>query len=116
MRRSLMENRLLGVFWLEVVCWREEVKVRFQYRKCCISARLCIDFSLSVRCFDMKTTICIDDRLMAEALTASGCTTKDAAVEEGLKLLIRLSNQQDLRKLRGTVKWDGNLDESRESR
>ncbi|GGK05786.1 hypothetical protein GCM10007426_38160 [Alloalcanivorax dieselolei] len=50
---------------------------------------------------------------MAEALKASGCETKKEAVEEGLKLLVRLKRQQELRKLRGKVQWEGDLDEMR---
>jgi Arc/MetJ family transcription regulator len=58
----------------------------------------------------MRTNIVIDDKLMSDALKASGCGTKKEAVEEGLKLLIRRSRQQDLRKLRGKLKWEGDLD------
>ncbi|AFT68627.1 hypothetical protein B5T_00340 [Alloalcanivorax dieselolei B5] len=61
----------------------------------------------------MRTNIVIDDKLMAEALKASGCETKKEAVEEGLKLLVRLKRQQELRKLRGKVQWEGDLDEMR---
>ncbi|AFI85530.1 type II toxin-antitoxin system VapB family antitoxin [Methylophaga nitratireducenticrescens] len=61
----------------------------------------------------MRTNIVIDDKLMAEALKASGCTTKKEAVEQGLKLLLLRSQQQDIRKLRGRVKWEGDLDEMR---
>lgn len=61
----------------------------------------------------MRTNIVIDDKLMAEALKASGYTTKKEAVEQGLKLLLRRSQQQDIRKLRGRVKWEGDLDEMR---
>ena len=61
----------------------------------------------------MRTNIVIDDKLMADALKASGCGTKKEAVEQGLKLLIRRSQQQDIRKLRGRVKWEGDLNEMR---
>lgn len=61
----------------------------------------------------MRTNIVIDDELMAEALKTSGCETKKEAVEQGLKLLIQLSKQQELRKLRGNIDWDGDLDEMR---
>lgn len=61
----------------------------------------------------MRTNIVIDDKLMAEALKASGCETKKEAVEEGLKLLVRLKRQQELRKLRGKVQWEGDLDQMR---
>lgn len=61
----------------------------------------------------MRTNIVIDDELMAEALKASGLRTKREAVEQGLKLLVRRSRQQEIRKLRGRVKWEGDLDEMR---
>jgi Arc/MetJ family transcription regulator len=61
----------------------------------------------------MRTNIVIDDELMAKALKASGLQTKKEAVEQGLKLLIRLKAQQGIRELRGKVKWEGDLDEMR---
>jgi len=64
----------------------------------------------------MRANIVIDDKLMADALKASGYTTKKEAVEQGLKLLVRRCQQQDIRKLRGKIKWEGNLDEMRGGR
>ena len=61
----------------------------------------------------MRTNIVIDDQLMADALKATGLNTKKEAVEEGLKLLIRRNRQQEIRKLRGKLKWEGDLDEMR---
>ena len=61
----------------------------------------------------MRTNIVIDDKLMAEALKTSGYETKKEAVEQGLKLLVRMSQQQELRKSRGKIKWEGNLDDMR---
>ena len=61
----------------------------------------------------MRTNIVIDDKLMTEALKASGLSTKKEVVEQGLKLLVRRSQQQQIRKLRGRVKWEGDLDEMR---
>jgi Arc/MetJ family transcription regulator len=61
----------------------------------------------------MRTNIVIDDKLMADALKTSGYKTKKGAVEQGLKLLVRMSQQQELRKLRGKIKWEGNLDDMR---
>lgn len=58
----------------------------------------------------MRTNIVIDDKLMDDALKASGYSTKKEAVEQGLKLLLLRSQQQNIRKLRGRVKWEGDLD------
>lgn len=61
----------------------------------------------------MRTNIEIDDSLMDEALRRSGIRTKRAAVEEGLRLLIQTRRQTGIRKLRGKVKWEGDLDAMR---
>lgn len=61
----------------------------------------------------MRTNIIIDDRLMAEALKATGAKSKREAVELGLKALVRLKQQERLRELRGKVDWQGDLDAMR---
>ncbi len=61
----------------------------------------------------MRTNIVIDDQLMEQALKATGLTTKKEAVERGLRLLVRQNQQQAIRKLRGKLKWEGDLDEMR---
>lgn len=61
----------------------------------------------------MRTNIVIDDKLMADALKATGLGTKKEAVELGLKMLVRLNKQQEIRKLRGKLNWEGDLDEMR---
>ena len=64
----------------------------------------------------MRTNIEIDDELMEEALRRSGAPTKRAAVEEGLRLLIQTRRQAGIRRLRGKVKWEGDLDAMRTRR
>jgi Arc/MetJ family transcription regulator len=61
----------------------------------------------------MRTNIVIDDQLMSDTLRLTGLQTKKEAVEEGLKALICLKKQEELRKLRGKLKWEGNLDDMR---
>ncbi|KAF3982125.1 MAG: type II toxin-antitoxin system VapB family antitoxin [Methylococcales symbiont of Hymedesmia sp. n. MRB-2018] len=61
----------------------------------------------------MRTNIVIDDQLMVNALKASRLKTKKDVVEQGLKLLIKLSKQQAIRDIRGKVAWEGDLDEMR---
>ena len=62
----------------------------------------------------MRTNIEIDDKLMAAVLKATGLPSKRAAVEEGLRLLLQINRQKRIRSLFGKVRWEGNLDESRE--
>jgi Arc/MetJ family transcription regulator len=64
----------------------------------------------------MRTNIVIDDQLMEEAMEVSGLETKKAAVELGLRTLVQLKRQERLRKLRGKLKWDGDLSERRATR
>jgi Arc/MetJ family transcription regulator len=61
----------------------------------------------------MRTNIVIDDALMADALKASGVRTKREAVELGLRTLIRIRRQEGIRRLRGKLNWDGDLDAMR---
>ncbi len=61
----------------------------------------------------MRTNIEIDESLIKEAMKASGLTTKKAAVEEGLRLIISLKKQEGIKSLRGKVKWEGDLDKMR---
>jgi Arc/MetJ family transcription regulator len=61
----------------------------------------------------MRTNIDIDDRLMQQAMRSSRSRTKRAAVEAGLRLLIQTRGQTSIRRLRGKVRWAGNLNKSR---
>jgi Arc/MetJ family transcription regulator len=63
----------------------------------------------------MRTNIEIDDQLMKRAMRSAKTRTKRATVEEGLRLLIRLKGQQGIRRFRGRVRWQGNLEELRRS-
>ena len=58
----------------------------------------------------MRITIDIDERLMAEALKVSGAKTKKEVVERGLRALLAVSSQTEVRHLRGKVKWQGDLE------
>lgn len=64
----------------------------------------------------MRTNIVIDDKLMSEALKASGAKTKREAVEMGLRTLLQLSRQSEVRRLRGKVQWTGDLEAMRRDR
>ena len=64
----------------------------------------------------MRSTIVIDDRLMAEALRATGLKTKREVVELGLRTLLRLSAQGNIKKLRGKINCEGDFDAARRNR
>lgn len=64
----------------------------------------------------MRTNIVIDDRLMAAALRLAGIKSKREAVELGLKTLISLRKQENIKRFKGKLKWDGNLNATRTNR
>jgi Arc/MetJ family transcription regulator len=61
----------------------------------------------------MRTRIVIDDQLMQDALLATGLRTKREAVELGLRTLLRLRQQEEIRRFRGKLNWQGDLDTMR---
>ena len=61
----------------------------------------------------MRTNIVIDDALMKDALQVTGLATKREAVELGLRTLVRLSRQAGIRRFRGRLAWEGDLDAMR---
>jgi Arc/MetJ family transcription regulator len=63
----------------------------------------------------MRTNIDIDDRLLKEAMKATGQKTKKATVEEALREIVKIAAQrQALKELQG-IGWDGDLDEMRQN-
>ena len=61
----------------------------------------------------MRTNIVIDDKLMRDTLRVTGLKTKREAVEEGLRTLLRLRRQAELRRFRGKLDWQGDLNAMR---
>jgi Arc/MetJ family transcription regulator len=61
----------------------------------------------------MRTNIVINDDLMQKAMAISGLQTKREAVETGLKLLVQMKQQEHIRKARGKLQWEGDLDNMR---
>ena len=64
----------------------------------------------------MRTSIEIDDRLMADALRATGAKTKKEVVELGLRMVVELRAQEKARELRGKITWEGDLSAMRTDR
>jgi Arc/MetJ family transcription regulator len=63
----------------------------------------------------MRTNIEIDDALLERAMTAIGAKTKRAAVEEGLRRIVRARDQaKAIASMRGAG-WEGDLAAMRRS-
>lgn len=61
----------------------------------------------------MRTNIMIDDKLMESTLRVTGLKTKREAVELGLRTLLRLRQQEEIKRFRGQLDWQGDLDTMR---
>lgn len=61
----------------------------------------------------MRTNIVIDDQLIADTLRLTGLKTKREAVELGLRTLLQLRRQEEIRRFRGKLDWSGDLDAMR---
>jgi Arc/MetJ family transcription regulator len=61
----------------------------------------------------VRTNIVIDDKLMEDTLRATGLKTKREAVELGLRTLLRLRQQEEIRRFRGKLNWQGDLEAMR---
>lgn len=61
----------------------------------------------------MRTSVVIDDRLLAQARRLTGITTTREVLEEGLKLLVRLKQQEKVKAWRGKLRWDDDLETMR---
>lgn len=61
----------------------------------------------------MRTRIELDDELVKDALRATGLETEREVVELGLRTLVRLHQQEALRRMRGKVRSEGDLEAMR---
>jgi Arc/MetJ family transcription regulator len=61
----------------------------------------------------MRTNIVIDDDLMKEAQAALGAKTKRETVEIALERIVALKRQEEIRRFRGKLHWEGDLDAMR---
>ncbi|TAF10128.1 MAG: type II toxin-antitoxin system VapB family antitoxin [Nostocales cyanobacterium] len=55
----------------------------------------------------MRTNIIIDEKLIDDAIKATGLKTQREVIELGLKTLIKLKQQEKIKAYRGNLKWGG---------
>jgi Arc/MetJ family transcription regulator len=61
----------------------------------------------------MRTNIVLDDELVKHAQELTGIKTKRAVVDQALRILVMVHERIGIRELRGKLKWEGDLDQSR---
>ena len=61
---------------------------------------------------EKTVTVVIDDQLMKEVLRTTGLKTRREAVELGLRTLLRLEQQEEIRRFRGKLDWQSDPEET----
>jgi Arc/MetJ family transcription regulator len=64
----------------------------------------------------MRTNIDIDDEVIREVQELTGARTKREAVDVALRELVARHRRADILKIRGKVRWYGDLEASRAGR
>lgn len=64
----------------------------------------------------MRTNIDIDDSVLREVQRLTGAKTKREAVDLALRELVARHHRLGLLRLKGKVRWEGDLEESRSGR
>ena len=64
----------------------------------------------------MRTNIVIDEGLMRKAKKLSALKTKREVVESALHLLVQVKEQEEIRRVRGKLKWSGDFSAMRTDR
>ncbi len=62
---------------------------------------------------NIRSSIDIDDALMAEVLKATGLKTKRQTVDLALRTLLRLRQHEEIRRFRDKLTWEGDLESMR---
>ena len=61
----------------------------------------------------MRTNLFLDDELVRRAQELTGIKSKREVVDQALQVLVRVHEQSGIHQLRGKLKWEGDLDQSR---
>ena len=63
-----------------------------------------------------RTNVVLDEKLVQNCIKATGIKTQKALIDHALRELLRHENQIKILELKGSIGWDGNLDEWRQGR
>lgn len=64
----------------------------------------------------MRTNVVLDDELIDRARQLTGIKTKREVIHVALRTLIQIREQEEVRNLRGKLRWEGDLDSQRQGR
>lgn len=64
----------------------------------------------------MRTNIVLDDKLIEKAMKYTGIKTKRELVDFAVRELLNRRERKEILLLEGKLKWEGDLDSTRETR
>ena len=63
-----------------------------------------------------RTNVVLDEKLVKDCIKITGIKTQKALIDHALRELLRHEKQIEILELKGSINWDGNLDEWRQGR
>lgn len=63
-----------------------------------------------------RTNVVLDEKLVEKCLAVTGLPSQRATIDHALRELLRHERQKEMLKLKGNVRWEGDLDELRRAR
>jgi Arc/MetJ family transcription regulator len=63
-----------------------------------------------------RTNILLDEQLVGKGMRLTGLRTQKALIDHALRELVRRKEQKSVLKLKGKIRWEGDLDELRANR
>ncbi len=63
-----------------------------------------------------RTNVVLDEELVKDCIKVTGIKTQKALIDHALRELLRHEKQIEILELKGSINWDGNLDEWRQGR
>lgn len=63
-----------------------------------------------------RTNIVLDEKLVGKGMSLTGIGTQKALIDYALRELVRRKEQKSILKLKGKIKWEGDLDQMRTNR
>lgn len=63
-----------------------------------------------------RTNVVLDDRLVEDCQAVTGIKTRRALIDYSLREVLRRGRQKEVLQLKGTVRWEGDLEQWRKER
>jgi len=63
-----------------------------------------------------RTNIVLDEKLVGKGMRLTGIATQKALIDYALRELVRRKEQKSILKLKGKIRWEGDLDKLRANR